>query len=143
MLTLVFTEGDVTLTLKLDQDVITLGRSKENIVVVTNRKASRKHAKIDRVGATYQITDLESGNGTRVNGKKVDFQALAKGDEIRIGDATLKVQGIDEEPDRVELDDKTPVDGELKIELKDDAPKTTEVATEVVAPRLRPKARAR
>jgi len=140
MLTLVFTEGDVTLTLKLDQDQITIGRSKENVVVVNNRKASRKHAKIDRVGATYQVTDLGSGNGTRLNGKKIDFQALAKGDEIKIGDASLKVHGIDDEPDKISLDDDdTPIDGHDKIEIKDEPPqqKTTQVNATSVRPQPR------
>ncbi len=122
MLTLQLTEGGRSQTLQLEQDLITIGRSKENTIVIPNKKVSRKHARIERVGATYQVTDLESGNGTRINGEKVGFHALSKGDEIKVGDAFLKVQGIDEGPDRIELDDKvgeetglldaeTPVDG--------------------------------
>lgn len=122
MLTLQLSENGRSQKLQLEQDLITIGRSKENTIVIPNKKVSRKHARIERVGATYQVTDLESGNGTKINGEKVGFHALAKGDEIKIGDALLKVQGIDEGPDRVELDEnvgeetglldsETPVDG--------------------------------
>lgn len=107
MLTLILKqgEGDEALTLKLEQDLITFGRSRENTVVIVNRKASRKHAKIERVGATYQLSDLDSGNGTRLNGKKIDFETLAPGHEIAIGDATITVKSIDEEADRIEMDE--------------------------------------
>src|SRR5215470_16239055 len=97
MLILVLNEEGSEQTLKLAQDLITIGRSRENIIVVKNKKASRAHAKIERIGSTYQITDLGSGNGTKVNGSKIDFHTLAAGDEIKIGDATLLLKSIDEE----------------------------------------------
>jgi pSer/pThr/pTyr-binding forkhead associated (FHA) protein len=103
MLTLILKEGsDEAKTLHVSQDVVTLGRSKENIIILRNIKASRHHAKIERIGGTYQISDLGSGNGTRVNGQKIDFQALNTGDEIKIGDATVTLKSID---DAVEGDD--------------------------------------
>lgn len=128
MLTLILKEGsDAAKTLQLSQDVVTLGRSKENIIILRNIKASRHHAKIERIGATYQISDLGSGNGTRVNGEKVDFQALSTGDEIRIGDAVVTLKSIDdavdgedvsEEPtEQIELQG----DDDIKIQSDGDA----------------------
>jgi predicted component of type VI protein secretion system len=117
MLTLILKEGEKPHTLHLSQDVITFGRSKENVVVIRNIKASRHHAKIERIGGTYQITDLGSGNGTRVNGEKIDFQALKAGDEIKIGDALLTLKSID---DAVE-DDGSPGDqptGEINLDVE-------------------------
>jgi pSer/pThr/pTyr-binding forkhead associated (FHA) protein len=158
MLTLELVEGDRTQTLKLEQDLITIGRSKENTISIQNRKVSRKHARIERIGATYQITDLESGNGTRVNGEKTGFHALAAGDEIKVGDALLKVKGIDDGPDRIELDDEgvgeetglldaeTPVDGvkaaddEIKLSGEDDEITIVERPEDVPAPKPAPKA---
>ncbi|HXX94652.1 MAG TPA: FHA domain-containing protein [Planctomycetota bacterium] len=99
MLTVILKEGKAPQTLQLSQDVITFGRSKENVVIIRSIKASRHHAKIERIGGTYQITDLGSGNGTRVNGEKVDFQALKAGDEIKIGDAVLTLKSIDDAVD--------------------------------------------
>ena len=126
MLTLILKEGDEPVTLNLSQDVVTMGRSKENVIVIRNIKASRFHAKIERIGGTYQITDLGSGNGTKINGQKIDFQALKAGDEIKIGDASLILKSID---DGVEGEDSTSdqpteqidleADGDLKIENDD------------------------
>ncbi len=101
MLTFTLTEAGQTRTLKLPQDEIIIGRARGNAVVVRNIKASRKHARIERTGGIYQVTDLDSGNGTKVNGEKISFHTLDKGDEIRIGDAVLVLKSID---DAVEMD---------------------------------------
>ncbi|RPH35201.1 MAG: FHA domain-containing protein [Planctomycetota bacterium] len=147
MLTLILKEGAAPVTLQLGDDVIAIGRSKENNIVLKNIKASRRHARIERIGATYQITDLGSGNGTKVNGKKVDFQALNKGDEIAIGDARLTLKAIDEGPDAMDaIDDEIKIQDETDSELKiaDDADtekiEWSEAETEVQAPSVKPKA---
>jgi len=98
MITLILSQGKDSRPLHFEQDLITVGRSRESAISIQDRKISRQHAKIERIGATYQITDLDSGNGTRVNGQKVDFQVLNVGDQIKVGDALLDVRAIDEEP---------------------------------------------
>jgi pSer/pThr/pTyr-binding forkhead associated (FHA) protein len=123
MLTLILKEGPKEVPLNLSDDVITLGRSKENNIVLKNIKSSRRHARIERIGATYQITDLGSGNGTKVNGKKIDFHTLAQGDEIKIGDAILILKSID---DSVDADadkdaDATDAGEDEEIKIQDDA----------------------
>lgn len=121
MLTLILKEGAEPRTLKLSQDLITIGRSKENTITIRNVKASRLHAKIEQIGGTYQITDCGSGNGTRVNGEKIDFHLLEAGDEIKIGDATLTLKSIDEEaPEGIDPETDTPVGDDIKIEIQDD-----------------------
>jgi pSer/pThr/pTyr-binding forkhead associated (FHA) protein len=146
MLTLILKEGAAPVTLQLNDDVIAIGRSKENNIVLKNIKASRRHARIERIGATYQITDLGSGNGTKVNGKKIDFQALNKGDEIAIGDARLTLKAIDEGPDAMDaIDDEIKIQDETDSELKiaDDAEtekiEWSEAETEVQAPSVKSK----
>ena len=125
MITLVLKEGVESRTLKLTVDTITLGRAKDNTISINDRKISRLHAKIERIGATYQIRDLESGNGTRINGRRVDFQTLSEGDEIRIGNTVISVKGFDEEPDEEEEEttlgviEKTPVPLPQKLQVKD------------------------
>jgi len=141
MLTLILKEGAAPVTLNLEQDVIAIGRAKENNIVLKNIKASRRHARIERIGATYQITDLGSGNGTKVNGKKIDFQALKKGDEIAIGDARLTLKGIDDGPDAMDVKDdedeiKISDDTDDKLDLVDEPTELSwsEADTEVQAP---------
>jgi predicted component of type VI protein secretion system len=143
MLTLIVKEGAGPVTLQLSEDVIAIGRSKENNVVLKNIKASRRHARIERIGATYQITDLGSGNGTKVNGKKIDFQALNKGDEIAIGDARITLKAIDDGPDAMDVDDEIKIsdDTDDKLDLVDE-PATekiewSEQETEVQAPAVK------
>jgi predicted component of type VI protein secretion system len=145
MLTLILKEGAGPVTLQLSEDVIAIGRSKENNIVLKNIKASRRHARIERIGATYQITDLGSGNGTKVNGKKIDFQALNKGDEIAIGDARLTLKAIDDGPDAMDVDEEIKIsdDTDDKLDLVDEPDADTEkiefseAETEVQAPAVK------
>jgi len=143
MLTLILKEGAAPVTLNLADDVITLGRSKENNIVLKNIKSSRRHARIERIGATYQITDLGSGNGTKVNGKKIDFQALNKGDEIAIGDARITLKAIDDSPDAMDAPDdelKISDDTDDKLDLVDEPTQQwNEAETEVQAPSVQAK----
>lgn len=99
MITLMLTQAGQSRPLHFDQDVVTFGRSKDNTLPLNDRKVSRKHAKIERSGAVWKITDLESGNGTKVNGRKIDVHELALEDEIRIGDAELVVKALEVEDD--------------------------------------------
>ena len=143
MLTLILKENGAPVTLQVQDDVIAIGRAKENNIVLKNIKASRRHARIERIGATYQITDLGSGNGTKVNGKKVDFQALNKGDEIAIGDARITLKAIDEGPDAMDAPDdelKISDDTDDKLDLVDEPTQQwNEAETEVQAPSVQAK----
>ena len=145
MLTLILKEGAGPVTLQLGDDVIAIGRSKDNNIILKNIKASRRHARIERIGATYQITDLGSGNGTKVNGKKIDFQALNKGDEIAIGDARITLKAIDDGPDAMDVDEEIKIsdDTDDKLDLVDEPEGETEkiewseAETEVQAPAVK------
>ncbi len=57
--------------LKIDQDEIIIGRDSGNDVQIDNAAVSREHAKIIRGPNYYLIEDLNSTNGTFVNGKKI------------------------------------------------------------------------
>lgn len=73
----------------LTRDTSTLGRHKNNDLVVSDPKVSSFHARIDRSADGHVLVDLKSRNGTYVNGKRVETQLLASGDEIRVGTARL------------------------------------------------------
>ena len=72
----------------IEQAVI-LGRLDTNDIPVHDAKASREHAKIYRQGEQYAIVDLNSSNGTFVNGEKITKRILKNGDEISIGTVRL------------------------------------------------------
>jgi len=67
------------------KDSITMGRQEDNTIVIDNLAVSGYHAKIDKVGGEFILTDLQSTNGTFVNEEKVVSHKLSHGDNIVIG----------------------------------------------------------
>lgn len=67
-----------------------LGRDPSADIYVPTRTASRQHARIERRGGVWQLSDLGGRNGTLHNGEFVTEAVLAHLDEIRIGDAIFK-----------------------------------------------------
>lgn len=76
---------------EVDQAAI-LGRLDSNDVPVHDKKASREHAKVYKQGNVYSIVDLNSSNGTFVNGSRITKQALKAGDEITIGMVAIRFE---------------------------------------------------
>jgi len=76
--------------------VATVGRNPESQIVLNSRSASRNHARIFFEGGHYWIKDLDSANGTSVNGKTVKLQMLADEDQVCFGD----VKAVFRMPDR-------------------------------------------
>ena len=64
---------------------ISIGRSEGNDIVLEGTLVSRKHARITQKEADYILTDLDSHNGTSVNGQAIQTVKLKSGDEIRVG----------------------------------------------------------
>ncbi|MBU1626806.1 GAF domain-containing protein [bacterium] len=90
MYTLIIEESLVTLLkFNLEQEVTTVGRAIDNTIRINKNGVSRYHAKIELKGNTPVITDLDSKNGTRVNGLRIKEKILHDGDEIILGDAIL------------------------------------------------------
>lgn len=96
-------------TFTLTADEVSIGRESANFVSLNHRSVSRRHCLIKRLGDEFTICDLESYNGTFVNGIPIKEQALAHADQIRIGSfALLFLVGEGEDPDigsLVQLDD--------------------------------------
>jgi DNA-binding transcriptional ArsR family regulator len=74
----------------LESDRCTLGHGESNDVVLSDRLASRLHAVLERYAAGWCIRDLNSRNGTFVNGERVfGERTLHAGDELRVGQTRL------------------------------------------------------
>lgn len=58
-------------------------------VAIDEPAASERHFKVEAMGREFYIRDLESRNGTYVNGRKIRYCQLLPGDEVRIGRAVL------------------------------------------------------
>ena len=73
----------------LTGEEVTIGRGDNNVLVFFDPKVSRNHAKIEKKGNNYVVTDLGSFNGTRVNQKFIKSMELKNGDEIWVGKACM------------------------------------------------------
>jgi hypothetical protein len=74
--------------------LLTIGRAPDNGLVLADTRASRYHARIQARQGLVVFVDLESRNGTLVNGRPVSEIVLGVGDEIRIGDSRLVVESL-------------------------------------------------
>ena len=86
---------------KITEEVTTVGRSKDNHVVLFDHTASRRHAKVRKTPDGFLLMDLDSHNGTHVNGSRVTSRILRHNDLIEIGTSVLSFQyeiGDEEEP---------------------------------------------
>jgi DNA-binding winged helix-turn-helix (wHTH) protein len=69
----------------MDRDELTLGRGEECDVVLAERQVSRQHLKVYKEGSRYYAEDLDSKNGTWVNGQQLKgVRELSDGDEIQL-----------------------------------------------------------
>ena len=84
-----YKSGD-TEQVSLSSKIITLGRTPANNIQVNDSLASRKHCLIKLENDVYLLRDLQSGNGTSVNGQRVKDHWLENGDLIKIGTTVLK-----------------------------------------------------
>lgn len=75
---------------------VSIGREEGNTVRLNDERISRFHLKVQEDGGHVVLTDLDSTNGTRVNGESVRVSLLRPGDQIHVG-GTLLVFGSPEE----------------------------------------------
>lgn len=71
------------------QEGFSVGRSPENQFVSSGQKSSRNHCKLVVEDDTVKVVDLDSRNGTFVNGKRVKDKALEAGDAVKAGDVVF------------------------------------------------------
>ena len=82
-------EGKTTVV-PLVRDEITIGRQEGNTIRLTERNVSRQHARLLKSNGSIAVEDLQSSNGIKVNGRRIDASTgLSAGDQITIGDYLL------------------------------------------------------
>ena len=93
-------DGVVIKEVQITKDKTTLGRRPYNDIVIDNLAVSGEHAVLQMVGSDVFIEDLNSTNGTYINGKAVKKQLLAHNDTVEIGKYKIKYlveDGVDYE----------------------------------------------
>jgi pSer/pThr/pTyr-binding forkhead associated (FHA) protein len=81
--------GEVVL-MALKSDIVRLGRSPANEIVLDDASVSRRHALLARRGDTTFVLDDRSLNGVRVNGQRVSEAPLKDGDALVLGQVALR-----------------------------------------------------
>ncbi len=90
-------DGVVIKEVQLTKERTTLGRRPYNDLVIDNLAVSGEHAAFVLEGDTALVEDLNSTNGTYVNGKAIRRQALAHGDLVEIGKYKIRFVGEGQE----------------------------------------------
>jgi len=86
----------------LEREAVILGRALEADVRVNDTQVSRQHARVTTennagTGRTeYILADLQSRNGTFLNGRRIEHERLTNGDKISIGETILRFDLLDE-----------------------------------------------
>jgi len=83
-------DGVVIKEVQLTKDRTTLGRRPYNDIVIDNLAVSGEHAVLQMMGNEVYLEDLNSTNGTYVNGKAVKKQLLQNNDTVEIGKYKIK-----------------------------------------------------
>ncbi len=83
-------DGVVIKEVQLTKERTTLGRRPYNDVVIDNLAVSGEHAALQMNGSEVVLEDLNSTNGTYVNGKAIKKQSLQNGDTIEVGKYKIK-----------------------------------------------------
>ena len=108
----------------LSEGEITIGREASNGIAIVDPSVSRKHCQLSAQDGRFRVRDLDSRNGTLVNGAAIEQRDLQHGDEIAAGDSSFLflLEDADE--------DLTPSAGRVEFE---DAQATAE--TTIIHPR--------
>jgi pSer/pThr/pTyr-binding forkhead associated (FHA) protein len=117
-------DGVVIKEVQLTKDRTTLGRRPYNDIVIDNLAISGEHAVLQLSGSEVYLEDLNSTNGTYVNGKTAKKQLLRNGDTVEVG--KYKIKFISDA-----VDDPSPKTAPAG--LNDDAPNVPQAAIKVLS----------
>jgi tetratricopeptide (TPR) repeat protein len=77
-----------------DEEIV-IGRANENVISIPDTSVSRRHCSVRKVDDGWAVSDLGSGNGTLVNGERIEGETvLRNSDTITIGDTELTFQDV-------------------------------------------------
>lgn len=89
---------DEGMVFPLNETVTTLGRSSSNLILVSDKRASRFHAEVLCRDAAFRVHDIGSKNGTSLNGVRLTEECtLHHGDQIRIGQTLFVFEDEEEQ----------------------------------------------
>lgn len=84
---------------QLDREVVTLGRGSENDIAIDSGSVSVHHAEMRRIEGGYELVDVGSTNGLKLDGERCEVISLRSGMTAKIGDVSFDFVLSDEERD--------------------------------------------
>jgi pSer/pThr/pTyr-binding forkhead associated (FHA) protein len=82
---IITTDAQGKIAYEFTEDLITIGRAPDCMIIIDDPSVSGRHAQLEVAGETYRLKDLDSTNGTRVNGIPITETVLRFDDRIRFG----------------------------------------------------------
>jgi hypothetical protein len=79
------TQSQGRIAYDVTESLVTIGRATDNMIIIDHPSVSGHHAQLERSGELYRLRDLESTNGTRVNGVPITDTVLRFDDRVRFG----------------------------------------------------------
>ena len=125
-------DGLVLKEIAVAKDRMTIGRKPHNDIQIDNLAISGEHAVLVTIGADSFLEDMNSTNGTVVNGQQIKKHFLQNGDIIELGKYKLKY--IVEKPSYSEPVSGIPADFEKTMLIRPNTAKATSTSTGKVAP---------
>jgi ABC transport system ATP-binding/permease protein len=86
-------EHERSTTYRLRPGAMSIGRARDNDIIITDLLASRRHAELYIGRGGVEIADLDSANGTFVNGRRITRAPIRQGDVIAVGHHVFQLEG--------------------------------------------------
>lgn len=118
---------------ELGKEYTTIGRKPDNDIQVDNLAVSGHHARVIRILNDYFLEDLDSTNGTTVNGTPVRKHALQDGDRIDIGKHQLQFVNEDQDEAADDLEKTVVMNFSAMSSMLNKAPEASQAAPPPVA----------
>lgn len=117
---------------EIEESIIAIGRSTPCKLLLDESSVSRKHAAVFTKSDGIYIKDLESSNGTYINGKRIEVSKLHNGDEIKIGVFTLIFRDAGSQDATMLISDKTIFSSEIDTSEKELIPGLVQAKTDEI-----------
>jgi len=139
---LVYVSSELEEMFTLREGTTTVGRDSSNDIQILKESISRHHARLSNLSSVCEVEDLNSANGTYVDGQRTAAMALKHGNEIRFGDEVFRFEEIgsigsdDAQGTHRDYSDKAQRD---TVKIKAYVPEVKQDKPAVSLPPLRPK----
>lgn len=107
----------------LDRTKVSIGRGKDNDIVIDDPSVSGLHCTMERVPGGYILRDRASTNGISLDGGEMDIIDLRNGDDVKVGDVIFEYTLADEEFDELDNEDFEPHEQKKELAAAPEPPK--------------------